>query len=484
MSSEQSKGQPWLAAGTEWDGWRVERLIDLWPVLQTYELSKDEEGSTALLYLFDRNLGHKTGFDEEIYALSQVSERLSHPVLARILKQGQREDRFYLLSEMPRGESLAKRIDSHHVSIEDLINVLRSAGGALFACHKAGYVHGDISPETVHLGNDGTVHIRPPGILSLILASIAKEDTGTFSSLAPELRHGRPASAKSDVYSFALLVRSALRVVSPRPPDDIDMDLNDTIDAALAADAATRTSDVRSFALDLASMLGGTIGDVDTHEEKVPRKRAGFGFRFLVLGTVGVVALLAVLMVSPQDEGGEGEDNGAVDTSLAVTLPAEPPPAQDSAPDPGSTQAPSPTPAPTQTPTPTPSPTPAPTPAPTPVPPTPVPTPSIEWQDSSGYTADRLRQAGRPVMILLSCDSAVCRTFEINELGDSALAEECAEGVLLVREAQGTEGPFAREWRSLASPELILLKSDGTVAARYSAEDTASQILYTLRLLK
>ncbi len=452
----------------------MDRLLDAWTAVQTYLLTHSEDGSRALLHLFDRNLSRRSGFEEEVFALSKVNERVSHPVLARVIKQGKRKDRLFLLCERAGAETLADRIAGNRISIEDVINVSRSVGGAVFACHRARYVHGDVRADTILMGEDGSLQIRCPGILPLVWSSVGKHDLDGRDEFAPELSHGRQPSPRSDAYSFAMALRSALRVATPRPPDHLDMDLSEIIDAALAPDAAARTDDVRSLALEVANLLGGTIGEVETREEEIAPKKTAVAPKTLAIGGVaaGLAVLVAVAVLLPRGNGDTPVATDEHSVPAAAPVPAEMP-----EPEPTPLPTPSPTPAATPSPTPTPTPTPVPTPSPT-------PPPSISWEDAANHTASGLREAESVVMILLACESDACRNFEEDVLSDPALVAATESGVLLVREAKGTDGDLAKAWSSIASPEVILLKSDGTVAARYTAGNTASQIAYTIRLLK
>jgi serine/threonine-protein kinase len=127
--------------------------------------------------------------------------------------------RAYLAMEFVDGPSLTKRLTQGKLTLAEA-NILRKRiGGALEAAHRFGVIHRDISSDNVILpGNDprrakiidfGIARSQRPGEGTLIGGSFA----GKYNYVSPEQLGlaGGEVTAKSDIYSFGLVLAEALR---------------------------------------------------------------------------------------------------------------------------------------------------------------------------------------------------------------------------------------------------------------------------------
>jgi serine/threonine protein kinase len=127
--------------------------------------------------------------------------------------------RAYLAMEFVDGPSLTHRLAQGPLSVQEA-NILRKRiAGALDAAHRFGVIHRDISSDNVILpGNDlnrakiidfGIARSQRPGEATLIGGGFA----GKYNYVAPEQLGlaGGEVTAKSDIYSFGLVLAEALR---------------------------------------------------------------------------------------------------------------------------------------------------------------------------------------------------------------------------------------------------------------------------------
>lgn len=134
---------------------------------------------------------------------------------AGITESGQ----LYFLELPPRGMPLAHRLASAGpVPATELLGIARAATTLL--ADAAAQPHGLITPSTVYVAEDGSVSLRWHGLATALraagvdAASIAHE-LGAESFLAPELRHGAPLDARTDVFALGATIYAAL---TGRPP--------------------------------------------------------------------------------------------------------------------------------------------------------------------------------------------------------------------------------------------------------------------------
>ena len=203
----------------------------------------------------------------------------------------------YIAMEFVDGVSLQKRLVAGPMSSDDVRVLLRRIGGALDAAHARGVVHRDISSDNIILpGGDP----RRAKIVDFGIARAqAREGTilgdgfaGKYNYVSPEQLGlaGGEVTAKSDMYSFGLVVAEALRgrpiemggtqveVIEKRRrvPDlsGIDIALRPLLTAMLSPDPADRPASMAEVA------AWGETGERTTLAPPLaakPRARGGRG---------------------------------------------------------------------------------------------------------------------------------------------------------------------------------------------------------------
>ena len=92
-------------------------------------------------------------------------------------------------------------------------------GDALDAIHAAGYVHRDVKPANVLVGEHGDVYLSDFGLARHLLTDATETEpgrwVGTVDFAAPEQIRGEPVDARTDVYSLGCVFYECL---IGRPP--------------------------------------------------------------------------------------------------------------------------------------------------------------------------------------------------------------------------------------------------------------------------
>jgi serine/threonine-protein kinase len=206
-------------------------------------------------------------FEREIDATA----RLAHPHVVRIFDWGVTDDGiWYYAMELLEGLDLAQLVETQGpLAPAAAVRIGVQAARALGAAHAHGIVHRDVKPANLFVvAREPETGLR---VLDFGVARVEGDDglthtgflIGTPAFMAPELAAGRPADARSDVWSLAATLRFALTGKTPRDPDDAELpaELAPVLGAALDPDPARRprTGDELADALaatPLASLPG------------------------------------------------------------------------------------------------------------------------------------------------------------------------------------------------------------------------------------
>lgn len=161
---------------------------------------------------------------------------VQHPNVAQIFEDGVDAGRAYIVTEQVAGVSLAELMDAlegdgqrltFDVALFVAAEVADALAGAYTARDHQGFrariLHGDLSARQVMLGFSGSVKVTDFEIGRASSAQSGVRSMRTVSSrldmLAPELVHGEPTSARTDVFALGMLLRSML--IGPRFPEGI-----------------------------------------------------------------------------------------------------------------------------------------------------------------------------------------------------------------------------------------------------------------------
>lgn len=155
----------------------------------------------------------------------------------------------FVVVEHVRGVSLERLIEAG-AAREHAKTITRALADVLDRLHKAGWVHGDVSPSNVLVDDAGEVVLVDFG-LALREGTARPGPSGTAGYASPEAALGKPARFSDDVYAWGVLAaecrlgrplfgerelpEAALRSELPRALDDLPQVL-----AALSVDPAQR----------------------------------------------------------------------------------------------------------------------------------------------------------------------------------------------------------------------------------------------------
>ena len=185
-----------------------------------------------------------------------------------------------LVLELVEGPTLADRLASGPMPVEDALAIARQVAEALAAAHEQGIVHRDLKPANIKLRPDGVVKVLDFGLARAVESSATRVDLsnsptittpahmtaagtilGTAAYMSPEQAKGRPADTRSDIWAFGCVLFEMLAGVRTFPGNEVAEVLAGVIkDEPRWASLPPRTSPV------LLRLLGRCL-------QKDPRRR-------------------------------------------------------------------------------------------------------------------------------------------------------------------------------------------------------------------
>ena len=150
---------------------------------------------------------------------AQAASALNHSDIVTIYQIGSDGGTDYIAMELVPGRSLAETIGGRPMKPADVVKYAARIAGALAAAHRAGIVHRDLKPANVMITPEGGVKLLDFGVAKLTEPTAVSDTTailaaptatgmivGTLAYMSPEQREGAPVDARSDIYSFGLVL--------------------------------------------------------------------------------------------------------------------------------------------------------------------------------------------------------------------------------------------------------------------------------------
>jgi Tol biopolymer transport system component/predicted Ser/Thr protein kinase len=168
--------------------------------------------------------GRRDRFIEEAKAASA----LQHPGIVSVYDVVQVDGQDLIVMEYVSGETLEQRMGQRALPLSRGLRYAEQVADALARAHAAGIVHRDLKPSNVMVTEDDTAKILDFGLAKLTEAPFPGDEAptvsrgrveqpsregavaGTLAYMSPEQAAGRPVDARTDVFSFGVLLYEML----------------------------------------------------------------------------------------------------------------------------------------------------------------------------------------------------------------------------------------------------------------------------------
>ncbi len=150
-------------------------------------------------------------FEHEAQAAAGLS---AHPNIVDVYDVGQQDGQPYIVMELVEGPDLKTLIENEGpLSVERTLGIAQQVAEALEYAHSKGFVHRDVKPQNIMIGQDGMARITDFGIAKSNLSTAVTQagiTYGTADYISPEQAQGLAATPRSDVYSLGIAVYEML----------------------------------------------------------------------------------------------------------------------------------------------------------------------------------------------------------------------------------------------------------------------------------
>lgn len=202
--------------------YRVDARIAVGGMATVYRAMDTRLDRVLALKVMHPALATDASFVERFIREAKSVARLAHPNVVAVFDQGAQGSYVYLAMEYVAGCTLRDVLrERGALQPRAALDILEPVLAALGAAHRAGFVHRDMKPENVLIGDDGRVKVADFGLVRAVgsVTNTTGSILGTVSYLAPEqIEHGT-ADTRADVYACGIVLYEMLTGAKPHTGD-------------------------------------------------------------------------------------------------------------------------------------------------------------------------------------------------------------------------------------------------------------------------
>ncbi len=214
-----------IAAGTKLGPYEIVAPIGAGGMGEVYRATDPRLGREVAIKVLPASMSDDADRLRRFEQEARAAGILNHPNITAVHDIGTHEGAPYVVQELLEGETLRGELAGGKFSTRKAIDHALQIAHGLAAAHEKGIVHRDLKPENVFVTKDGRVKILDFGLAKLTHMEEGGQATnlptatagtepgvvlGTLGYMSPEQVRGRPADARSDIFSFGAILYEML----------------------------------------------------------------------------------------------------------------------------------------------------------------------------------------------------------------------------------------------------------------------------------
>jgi Tol biopolymer transport system component len=318
-----------IATGTRLGSYEVVAAIGAGGMGEVYRAHDTKLGRDVAIKVLPPNFVNDPERLSRFQREARMLAALNHANIATIYGLEQCDGVTCLVMELVSGETLAERVRSGPIGIEEALKIAVQIAEAMEAAHEKSIIHRDLKPANVKVTPEGKVKVLDFGLAKAFAGDAANDDPsnsptlsaaatmqgvilGTAGYMSPEQARGKPCDKRTDIWAFGCVLYELLTgkqafqgettteilaaVLRGDPdwqalPSSTPAKIRDLLGRCLQKDLRRRLHDAADARIEIEEALAAPA----KVEPATPAKRLRtLGWRELIIG-IGALMLVAVV---------------------------------------------------------------------------------------------------------------------------------------------------------------------------------------------
>jgi serine/threonine-protein kinase len=207
-----------LESGARLGNYEIAALLGQGGMGVVYEALQLSLSRRVALKVIASELSRNDRFQERFRREGRSQAALDHPNVVTVHDFGEAEGLLFISMQLVRGPSLKELIHRGELDLSRVVRIMRPIADALDTAHEEGMIHRDFKPQNILVGSRDHAYLADFGLTQALGEpglTRTGQFVGTLDYIAPEQIHGKPATRRSDVYSFGAVLFECL---TGKPP--------------------------------------------------------------------------------------------------------------------------------------------------------------------------------------------------------------------------------------------------------------------------
>ena len=259
---------------------------------------------------------------ERFFEEAKVAAALNHPNVCVIHDIKEDEEQQFIIMEYVDGKTLRQLLaDKGHLKIDHAIDYAIQIGEALQEAHNKGIVHRDVKSDNIMITAANQAKVMDFGLAKLkgsLKLTKSSSTVGTLAYMAPEQIDGRDIDARSDIFSFGIVLYEMLTGQLPFKGDyeaalmyailndepepvekhlpDISSELQHILNRSLEKDPNNRYQSMKDMIIDLHRLKRDTVKISKTSNDLYKTKKTIKEISKFKKHTIPLFVLLLIIL--------------------------------------------------------------------------------------------------------------------------------------------------------------------------------------------
>ncbi len=160
---------------------------------------------------------------DRILSEARLAAALDHPFICKVYSVGNYQKNPFIGMEFVEGRTLKDRLKEGPLSIKQALRTGIEIAEALAKAHERGIIHRDLKPANLAFTPEGHIKVLDFGLAMRIPRVVDDAETedsipvlrGTLAYMSPEQLAGDPLDARSDIFSFGIILYEMIAGIHP-----------------------------------------------------------------------------------------------------------------------------------------------------------------------------------------------------------------------------------------------------------------------------